>query len=162
MRPATEQVAQVAADAAASSAAKANYVGGALSAVGGLAADAATALSTSQEDPAGAGFGNDVIVHEFVVTPEAACTIEFTAAAYANNINGDAGNNIVWRVTPAGGSTVVIGGSRFADLSRHQIACIASFSAAAGVALTFQLRTTVSGPAIQIWDSVMRVTQVKR
>jgi hypothetical protein len=37
MRPATEQVAQVAADAAASSAAKANYVGGALSAVGGLA-----------------------------------------------------------------------------------------------------------------------------
>jgi hypothetical protein len=129
---------------------------------GGLAAGAATALSTSQEDPAGAGFGNGAIVHEFVVTPEAACTIEFTAAVYANNINGDAGNNIAWRVTPAGGSTVVIGGSRFADLSRHQIACITSFSAAAGVALTFQLRTTVSGPAIQIWDSVMRVTQVKR
>ncbi len=129
---------------------------------GGLDTNAATLVSGSVNDPAGASFGT-ITAHTWAVTPVAACTVEFTATVYANNINGDAGNSVGWYVTPAGGSANLLGGSRFADLDRHQLACIASFAAAAGVALTFELRVfRGGGPSIQLWDSVMRATQVKR
>ena len=133
---------------------------------GAIAANVATEITFDEVDLAGATgtIGAVSVMRSVVVTPAVACQIEFTATVAATNVVGDSGNKAGWQVTPAGGSTVALGGSQISTTARQQLQCVSSFSAAASVALTFELiADTASGnPAQAFFKSYMRITQIKR
>jgi hypothetical protein len=104
-------------------------------------------------------------VRSFVVTPTANCTIEFTATADIASVNSDNGDQAFWQVTPAGGSRVALAGMGGSGArATYTAACL--FTAAAGVALTFEmtLKSSSATPSkvFTITSSSMRVTAVKR
>jgi hypothetical protein len=126
-------------------------------------AGAATAVLVDNFDFAGAIYGT-ATARTVSVTPPVDCTIEFTASIYATNVVGDAGNQLGWTVTPAGGSEVALGGAGVSTTAKQQITSATAFTAAGGVALTFAIKTTRPGgnPSIGLFQSQMRITQIKR
>lgn len=133
---------------------------------GQIAAGAATVVTFDEFDLAGdtAIIGGTEIMRTMTVTPAADCTIEFTASVAATNVVGDSGNTAGWKVTPAGGSTVLLGGAQVSTTAKQVLHCVSAFAATGGVALTFDLSATTAGgnPAQAFFKSYMRVTQIKR
>jgi hypothetical protein len=123
---------------------------------------AASVVSLDDFDFAGAGYGTTT-ARDWVVTPAKACTIEFSAKLTASNVLGDSGNVIRWTVQPAGGSETTIGGSETNDTSKREFTALAAFSAAAGVALTFRIKTIkgAGNPNMNLYRSYMRATEIK-
>jgi len=124
--------------------------------------DLRTVVVQDTHDFGGAGFGT-IDARTVVYTPPVACEIEFTARLVAANVLGDSGNTVSWRVTPAGGSTVILGGSETNSTARQEFVAANKIVAAAGVALTFAIRTTRSGgnPDVLLYGSYMRITAKK-
>lgn len=129
----------------------------------GIAPQAATTLTNDSHDFAGATFGT-ATARTVVVTPAVDCTIEFTASIYATNVVADSGNQLGWAVTPAGGAEISLGGAGVSTTQKQQVTTATAFDAAAGVALTFAIKTTRPGgnPNIGLFQSQMRITQIKR
>jgi hypothetical protein len=130
---------------------------------GAIASNAATEVLSQNTDFAGAGFGTTT-ADSFSYTPAVASTIEFTANVTAANVNGDAGNSLSWYVTPSGGSPVLLGGSQSDVAARQQFIANNVYLAAAGVALTFELKISraTGNPNVLLYGSYMRATVVKR
>lgn len=129
---------------------------------GQLASGAATNVTQDSHDFASGAFGH-ATARTVVVTPVVACIVEFTGSASANNLDNDGGNFIFWRVTPAGGSAVTLGGSSTTGNTNYQTVPVAnSFAAAAGVALTFELVVSAAVGSIRLRETYMRITEIKR
>lgn len=128
-----------------------------------IAANAATEVFTSNVDLAGGAYGT-VTVDSFTVTPAVASTVEFTAKVTADNVLGDSGSRLEWWVTPSGGSAIQLGGSQTNDTAKQEFTATNSFSAAAGVLLTFELKSVKAGgnPSLHFYVSYMRATVIKR
>lgn len=137
-------------------------IGGVSVATGQIQPSAATDVFTDNHDFAGGAFGN-ATVRSFVVTPAVNCVVEFTAGIWADNIDGDSGSSILWKVTPAGGGTTVIGATNSSAIARAQFIASNAFLATGGVALTFDIVTAKGGfTNVHLFESQMRVTLVKR
>jgi pyruvate/2-oxoglutarate dehydrogenase complex dihydrolipoamide acyltransferase (E2) component len=130
---------------------------------GQIAPGAATSVTVDNHDFAGATYGT-ATARTVVVTPAVDCTIEFTASIVAQNVVGDAGNQLGWWVTPAGGAELALGGAGVSTSAKQQISSATAFSATGGVALTFAIKTVRPGgnPNIGLFQSQMRITQIKR
>jgi hypothetical protein len=124
-----------------------------------------TVVGTDAETLDGASFGDAAVAHSWVMTPEIDCKVDFLATVWADNLLAAAvgpGNALAWWVTPSGSSAVYLGGSYGDFVGRQQVLCSASFEAAGGVALTFQLRTIVPfGSPVRLWDSRMKAVELR-
>lgn len=130
-----------------------------------LLPDVTTKVTLDEYDFAGATYtGGATARRTVVVTPARDCTIEFTAQVYCMTVESEAGNRLYWRVTPSGGSVIALGNVRRASTTVATIGtAVKSFKATAGVALTFELVTQVpsGNPGITLWESDMRITEVR-
>jgi hypothetical protein len=124
---------------------------------------AATEIYRDDYDFAGGSYGTTT-ARSFSITPPVDCTIEVSATIEATNVVGDSGKQVGWWVTPSGGSTVVAAGFRNNQSVRTQLNSADSFTAAAGVALTFELKTNNGGsaPNLLLYRSTIRLSIVKR
>lgn len=133
---------------------------------GGIAPNAATQIAVDSASLAGATYGtpSGEVVRSFTVTPEVDCVVEFTASIEATNVDGDSGNIMGWRVTPAGGSALTLGGQTQPNASKFKHTAFNSFSATGGVLLTFELRfqRPTLNPTMAAFESYMRATLIKR
>jgi hypothetical protein len=133
---------------------------------GGLAPNAASVVTFDENDFAGAGAtgGSYTVRRSLVVTPSVDCTIEFTANATAQGVHPDSAQNLEWWAVRTGSSDLALGYANFGGTTTTGTAqATASFAATAGVAITFELRTRAgSGVSVKLWQSQMRVTEVRR
>jgi len=133
---------------------------------GEIGAGAATEVFTDEANLAGAGFGTtgNQVVRSFTVTPAVACVVEFSAYIEATNVDGDSGNAMGWQVTPSGGSAVILGSQNTPSAAKFKHTTSATYSAAAGVLLTFELRFSrpALNPSMLAYASYMRATLIKR
>lgn len=113
-------------------------------------------------DFAGAAFGT-AIARSFTFTPSLSAVMKFSATLVAKQVYGDAGHYVWWTVQPAGGSEITIGNCESWDTSKRSYVALTSFAAAAGVALTFRIRTQrpAFDPNIQLYESEMRVESIE-
>lgn len=132
----------------------------------GASPGAFTEVVMDEYDFAGAssGTGSAVAQRTVVVTPLVDSIIEVTGHLTATNVLGDSGNFLGWRVTPAGGSVIFLSEAPVSTSGKQIIPTTNSFAAAAGVALTFQLTSSVPAfnPTIAMFKSYLRITVVKR
>jgi Fibronectin type III domain len=130
---------------------------------GQIGANQVTEVLQDFHDFAGATFNNLDGVRTMVVTPPVNCLVEFTATASGKPYDNDGGAFVRWTVTPAGGTAAFLGGSSAASAARSTAVCAYSFTASAGVALTFSFDVRKGGYAnVTLWDTYMRVTLIKR
>lgn len=133
-----------------------------------IAPFAATEVHTDAFDFGGAAYGlmtGFTAQRSVVYTPPVDSVVEFTANIGVANVHDDSGMNIRWSYQPSGGSLTPLGFSNGESNARTQQACVASFLATGGVALTFyiELRNSVGGAqTIKLYQSNLRVTFVKR
>lgn len=140
------------------------YVGQASVDTGELYPNAATEITQDTYAFGGGGTGSGPLVQRsFTYTPPVACKINFTALISASAVNPDAGNYLSWQVSAGGGADTALGSCQGGS-ARQTFTCLATFTAAAGVPLTFKLVSDrASGnPAILLYDSSMRVEAIKR
>lgn len=124
--------------------------------------EAATKVYTDDFDFGGTNYGTGT-QRTFSVTPPVDGVIEFTASIGGRNINGDSGSSIAWRVTPAGGSPLSLGGSSSSANAQQGFTTSTAFSCTGGVQLDFTIDTNKGGFAnVQLYLSQMRVTLIKR
>jgi hypothetical protein len=141
------------------------YVGVGSVGTGEIAADAATEITQDNYAFGGAGSpGVPTVQRSITVTPAVACKVNFTAIINASAVNPDGGNYLYWAVSAGGGADVTLGNCYGASGSKQTYTCVASFAAAAGVALEFKLISNRNplNPAIVLYDSSMRVEVIKR
>jgi hypothetical protein len=127
---------------------------------------AATTVFEDSNDFAGAGYGTNASIRSFTITPAAACNVEVSGYINADNVYPDAGSTLGWRVTLAGGSFFSLSDADTnVNFTKQKYVMHGTFSAAAGVSLTFSLRTVKldsGAPVMHLFQSKLRVTQVKR
>jgi hypothetical protein len=125
--------------------------------------NAVTDIVQDTFDFGGTLFG-ETAIRTLVLTPVANCKIEFTGTLSAASLLVDSGRYMQWQVTPASGVTTVLHTVGTDDTARHDFPFATSFSASAGVALTFELRVIrpFAQAGVPVWKSSLRMTLVKR
>ncbi len=133
---------------------------------GAIDPNAATVVTSDDYNFAGAGAsgGSYTVRRTLSVTPSVDCTIEFSATAAAKGVHPDAAQNLEWWAVRSGSADLPLGAGYFGSTTAQGNAvAFSSFSAAGGVQIDFELRTRAgSGVAVQLWQTQMRVTQVRR
>lgn len=132
---------------------------------GGLAADAATEVLFDEYDFAGAGQSTGLQVNRtFTMTPGASGTCEFSSVFNATNVVVDSGNSMYWRVTPAGGAAINIGGPAISTTANQVLTALQAFAVTGGVELTFDLMTNrpFGNPVMAMGKFYTRITIIKR
>ena len=141
------------------------YVGTASVNTNELSPNAATEITQDTYSFGGSSTASGPIVQRsFSVTPAVASLINFTATIIAATVLPDSGNYLYWVVSAGGGADTTLANANSTSGVRQVFSAVTSFSAAAGVALTFKLISDrASGnPAISLYDSSMRVEVIKR
>jgi hypothetical protein len=130
-----------------------------------LGEDAATELLTDVYDFAGGAYGTTT-ARTVNFTPAADCRIELTATLEAARVDGDAAHYASWYVSVGGGADTFVVGFPGNDptTARYLYSAVADYSASAGVALAFKLKTARPGgdPDILLYTSTLRLTAVKK
>ena len=132
---------------------------------GGLSANATYDTTFDEYDFAGGGSGTGLEVQRtLTVTPAASGLCEFNSVFNSTNVVVDSGNQVYWRVTPAGGSALSLGGPALSTTANQVLSVNQAFSVTGGVALTFELMTNRPGgnPAMALGKFFTRITVLKR
>jgi hypothetical protein len=124
-------------------------------------ADAATKVNQDIHDFAGSGFGTTT-ARTYSVTPTKNCIIEFTAKITGTNLLGDGGQSVSWWVQPAAGALSYLGGSQTNQVTKAEVTGANSFVATAGVQLDFTIKVQAPSATVNLYQSFMRVTEIKR
>lgn len=131
-----------------------------------LAGTAATEITSDAHDFAGAAVtvGTAQTMRSFTYTPPVNCTIEFTAVIAASTVLPDSANQLWWSYEPGTSGETTIAACNSDSTARQTFPGIGSFAATGGVQLTLRLKATrASGnPAMNLYESFMRVTAIKR
>jgi len=133
-----------------------------------ISANAATELSSDSWDFAGTAYGSgssEIVLRTLTVSTTAASTVDFTAIAVADGVNGDSGRYVAWYVNVAGGPDVLLGAADQVAYSRQSFAAVSSFGVGAAVSLQFQLRlrnALSGGSPMHVFNTGMRVIFIKR
>lgn len=110
-------------------------------------------------DFAGAGFATGT-VRTFTITPAHDALIEFTSKVSGDNLLADSGYQVQWYAQAGSGSDVFLGGGGGPNNDKRDVLAVNSLTAAAGVPITFKLKTIRPAGAptqIHIWESSMRM-----
>jgi hypothetical protein len=129
-----------------------------------ITADAVYRVDSDPHDFAGATFSSAGYTTQrtFTVTPVVDCIIEFSASIVATNALPDTAHNIEWRVSAGGGADTTLGYCNSDSTARQNFSTNVAFAATGGVSLDFKIVTRGTAPSIALYQSDLRVGQVKR
>ena len=130
-----------------------------------IAIHGATAFYEDDYSFGGAAYGTGwSTARSFAVVPDSDATVEFTAKITADQIYPDAGHNCIWTVNDNGAGDVTVGNAVPSSTAKQDMSCVASFTAYAGHTYTvkIQVHDNYGEPVIHLWDSVIRLTFIKR